>query len=156
MKLAEALAQRAALTKRLEQLRARAQANARYQEGETPAEDAPALLAEADDVLDELERLIRQINVTNAQAELEPGVSLTDALARRDVLRWRHAVYTGLADAASGKHHNDFVRQMRSELRILTAVPVADVRRRADDLARDYRELDIRVQQRNWEVDLID
>jgi len=156
MKLAEALAQRAALMKRLEQLRARAQANARYQEGEQPAEDAAELLAQSDEVLDELERLIRQINLTNAQAEFEPDVSLTAALARRDVVRWRHAVYTNLADAASGQQHGSFVRQMRSELRILTAVPVVELRRRADELAKEYRELDVRIQQRNWEVDLSD
>ncbi|MDQ1698944.1 MAG: hypothetical protein QOG34_807 [Frankiaceae bacterium] len=156
MKLAEALAQRAALMKRLEQLRARAQANARYQEGELPAEDAAELLTQADETLDELERLIRQINMTNARTDLAPDVSLTDALARRDVLRWRHSVYTGIADAASGNQHGSFVRQMRSELRILTAIPVVDLRRRADQLAKDYRELDVRIQQRNWEVDLIE
>ena len=44
MKLAEALALRADAAQRAEQLRARVTASARYQEGETPAEDAAALL----------------------------------------------------------------------------------------------------------------
>jgi hypothetical protein len=51
MKLAEALALRSDASKRFEQLRSRAQANARYQEGEAPAEDAAELVAEADRVL---------------------------------------------------------------------------------------------------------
>jgi len=55
MKLAEALAVRGDASKRFEQLRSRAQANARYQEGEPPAENAGELLAEADRVLAELE-----------------------------------------------------------------------------------------------------
>jgi hypothetical protein len=66
MKLAEALALRADSRRRLEQLRGRITGNARYQEGTEPAEDAAALLAEADEVLDELEALIRRVNRTNA------------------------------------------------------------------------------------------
>jgi hypothetical protein len=54
VKLAEALALRADATRRIEQLRTRIVANARFQEGEEPAEDAQALLAEAGAVLDEL------------------------------------------------------------------------------------------------------
>jgi len=66
VKLAEALALRADATRRIEQLRTRIVANARFQEGEEPAEDAQALLAEAGAVPDELEDLIRRINRTNA------------------------------------------------------------------------------------------
>ena len=44
MKLAEALLLRADRVRTLEQLKARAQASARYQEGEEPPEDAEALL----------------------------------------------------------------------------------------------------------------
>ena len=47
VKLAEALAERAAATRRVEQLRARIVASARHQEGETPPEDAAGLLGEA-------------------------------------------------------------------------------------------------------------
>jgi hypothetical protein len=45
MKLAEALALRAEAARRIEQLRSRIVDNARYQEGEEPAEDASRLLA---------------------------------------------------------------------------------------------------------------
>lgn len=92
MKLAEALAERADATRRIEQLRARIQSNARYQEGEEPSEDAAALLAEVTQVAERLELLIRRINRTNTAAQVGQGSSITDALARRDVLRLRHAV----------------------------------------------------------------
>ncbi len=62
VKLAEALALRSDRARRAEQLRSRIVASARYQDGETPAEDAAALLSEAVKVLDELESLIRRIN----------------------------------------------------------------------------------------------
>ncbi|MGI5176651.1 DIP1984 family protein [Dactylosporangium sp. CA-152071] len=154
MKLAEALALRADAARRVEQLRARITGSARFQEGETPAEDAAALLAEAGAVLDELESLIRRINRTNAATPLGDG-TLTDALARRDVLRLRHSVVTAAASAAAGEGQRGY-RQLRSELKMLSALPVADLRAEADDVARQLREVDTAVQRTNWEADLLD
>ncbi|WP_327001280.1 DIP1984 family protein [Dactylosporangium sp. NBC_01737] len=154
MKLAEALALRADAAQRAQQLSARVNSSARYQEGETPAEDAAALLAEAGAVLDELESLIRRINRTNAATRIEGG-TLTDALARRDVLRLRHATVTAAANAASGEGQRGY-RQLRSELKMLSALPVAELRGRADDLARQLREVDTLIQRTNWEADLLD
>ncbi|MFD3869082.1 DIP1984 family protein [Streptomyces sp. NPDC058623] len=156
MKLAEALAERAEATRRVEQLRARVVSSARYQEGETPAEDAAQLLAEAGEVLNGLESLIRRINRTNATVETGPDGTLTDALARRDVLRLRHSVVTAEADAAAGKDERGYGRQLRSELMMLSALPVAELRGQADALARDIREIDMRIQRTNWEADLLD
>jgi hypothetical protein len=154
MKLAEALALRAEATRRVEQLRSRIVANARYQEGEEPAEDASALLVEVGVVLAELELLIRRINATNAATQMSDGGTLTDGLARRDVLRMHHGVVTAAADAAAGSGHPGMSRQLRSELKILTALPVADLRAQVDRLARDLRNLDVEIQRTNWEVDL--
>ncbi|RJO73776.1 hypothetical protein D5S18_19010 [Nocardia panacis] len=154
MKLAEALSLRAAATRRIGQVSERIQASARYQEGEEPAEDAAALLHEAESTLDELEALMARINRTNAAARVDSGVVLTDALARRDALRLRHSVLTAAADAAAG--HRGYARQLRSELRMLTALPVAELRARADAVARELRELEVSVQRANWEVDLLD
>lgn len=157
MKLAEALAERAGAVRRVEQLRSRIVGSARYQEGETPPEDAQRLLAEAGETLDELESLIRRINATNASVRLGADGTLTDALARRDVLRLRHAVTTAAADAAAGRDARGLaVRQLRSELAMLSALPVAELRGRADDLAREIRELDVRIQRTNWEADLVE
>jgi hypothetical protein len=156
VRLGEALAERSDAKRRVEQLRARVVSNARYQEGETPAEDAGRLLVEADEVLDRLEDLVRRINRTNATTPMGDDGTISDALARRDVLRARHAVLTASADAAVGREQHGYVRQMRSELRMLSALDVASVRERADELAREIRLLDIRIQRTNWEVDLLD
>lgn len=157
MKLAEALAERAEATRRVEQLRARVVSSARYQEGETPAEDAAHLLAEVGEVLDTLEALIRRINRTNATVRMSPdGDTLTDALARRDVLRLRHSVVTAAADAAAGTGDRGYGRQLRSELLMLSALPVAELRAQADAMAREIREVDVRIQRANWEFDLLD
>ena len=156
MKLAEALALRGDAQKRIEQLRSRIQSSARYQEGEEPPENAGALVDEVDAVLDELESLIRRINRTNAATDVEPGFTLTDAIARGDVLRLRRTLYVAAAEAATGRGQGPGmgVRQMRSELRYLSALDVPALRARADDCAKELRELDNRIQQTNWEVDL--
>ena len=156
MKLAEALSLRATALRRIEQLRTRIVNNARYQEGEEPAEDAAALLTDVEGVIDDYETLIRRINRTNAATTFGADGTLTDALARRDALKWRHHVLNTSADAAAGTNQQGYSRQLRSELKMLSALRVADLRARADRVARELRELDVRIQQSNWEVELLD
>jgi hypothetical protein len=38
----------------------------------------------------------------------------------------------------------------------VSAVDVREIQRQVDDLAKQYRELDARIQSRNWEIDLVD
>lgn len=151
MKLAEALAERAALATRLSQLAQRAAQHARVQEGEPPVEDPTALLSEHDRVAERLADLITRINRTNLEATLADGATLTDALARRDVLRLRVQAYTQAADAGAARGD----RYSQSEIRYVAAIDVAAVRARADALAKEWRELDIRIQEANWQSELI-
>lgn len=151
MKLAEALAERAALSTRLSQLAQRAAQHARVQEGEPPVEDPTALLAEHDRVAAQLTELIARINRTNLQATLADGTTLTDALAQRDVLRLRVQAYTSTADAGAARAD----RYSQSEIRYVAAIDVAAVRSRADALSQQWRELDVRIQEANWQSDLI-
>ncbi len=155
MKLAEALALRAEATKKVEQLRSRIVDNARHQEGEEPSEDAVSLLGDAEEKLAELESLIQRINRTNAATRLGEG-TITDAIARRDVLRLRHGVLTAAADAAAGRNQGGYGRQLRSELRYFAALPVAELRSRADRVAGELRSVDVEIQRSNWETDLLD
>jgi hypothetical protein len=152
MKLAEALIERADLQRRIEQLRSRIASAARHQEGDDPVEDAAVLLGEATTAVHELETLVRAINLTNAATRLDDGRTMTEALAHRDALRSEHSLVSGAADAASGR--DDGYRQLRSELRYVSSLPVADLRGRADELAKSLRELDSLVQRTNWEADL--
>jgi hypothetical protein len=45
---------------------------------------------------------------------------------------------------------------MQSNIKYFRAVDVAEVQKRADDLARRYRDLDTRIQAVNWSVDLLE
>ena len=100
MKVAEALALRADLQRRLEQLKVRLVKNARIQEGDKPEEDPAELQAELDKLAQELTSLIQRINRTNAASRLGDR-TLADALAERDVLKIRYNAYRELATAAS-------------------------------------------------------
>src|SRR5438552_17324263 len=86
MKIAEALAPRADLQRRLEQLKQRLVKNARIQEGDKPEEDPVELQAELERSAQELIVIIQRINRTNA-AERLGDRTLEDALAERDVLK---------------------------------------------------------------------
>jgi hypothetical protein len=160
MKLAEALIARSELQVRAKELLARSVAAARYQEGETPAEDASALIVEATGAYEELGTLVAQINQTNASYVLAADLTLTSALAQRDTLARRRALLTKVADAGAGKEDNEYLgrhfgaRQMRSELRWEVAVSVPELRDECNQLAREHRELDALIQQANWTADL--
>lgn len=151
MKVAEALALRADLQRRLEQLKQRLVKNARIQEGDAPAEDPVELQAELERSAQELTLLIQRINRTNAAARLG-GRTLADALAERDVLKLRHATYRELATAASTIQG----RLTRSEVKFVSTVSVAAIQRMADDLAKQYRELDTSIQEADWMTTLLD
>lgn len=152
MKLAEALIERATLQRRLDELKARMNTSARVQEGDTPAEDAMALLAEYERVAADLLAVIRRINATNAATELDPGMSLGDVIVTRDMLRNRQKAYITLADAAMGKQEGYYEQ---ADVRYQRVVDVAALRKQADELAREARELDTRLQGANWTIELV-
>lgn len=152
MKLAEALILRADCQKRIEQLRQRLAKSAQIQEGEMPPENPQTLLAELETAVSELTGLIQQINRTNSQTELESGIVLSDALARRDTLILKRSVYESLINAASYAQN----RYSRTEIKVLSTVNVAEIQAQIDRMARDYRELDTRIQGANWNTELLD
>lgn len=152
MKLGEALARRTELQGRLDELRTRLRASALVQEGDSPPEDPQQLLSELASDADELEALIASINRTNSATELRDGMTLTDALARRDVLAMRQGALKSAAEAATAQES----RYSRSEIRMVRTFDVAAARKRTDQLASERRELDAEIQAANWTVELLD
>ncbi len=151
MKLAEALQERADLNRRIEQLRYRLNNNVLVQEGEKPLEDPAALLEELESSFTRLEWLIARINLTNCAIKVE-GRSLTELIARRDVLSLRAEAYRRLVEEASQHTH----RATRTEIKILSAVDVPALQRQADDASRELRLLDNTLQATNWTADLME
>ncbi len=150
MKLAEALVLRADSKKRIEQLKQRIIRNAKVQEGDKPAEEPEALIREMENTSQELVEIIQRINKTNSVTEVETGVSLSDAIATRDILVMKVAIYRDLAQAASVTH--DY--RTKSEVKFMSTVNVQQVQESADQLAKAHRELDTRIQEMNWKTEL--
>ena len=151
MKLAEALILRADSQKRFAQLKSRLLTNAKIQEGDQPAENPADLISELEGVARELVDLIKRINRTNSVTVIGNDKMLSDALAERDVLALRCAAYNELALSAAIAHG----RLTRSEIKYVSTISVAETQKRADELAKEYRELDARIQELNWQTELI-
>jgi hypothetical protein len=122
------------------------------QEGDTPAEDPRALLAQFEQTVRDLVQLIQQINHTNGVVRLADGQSIAEAIAVRDSLKVRQQVLRDLAQAATITAE----RHTKSEVRFYSAIPVAELQAQADRLAREHRELDAQIQAVNWQVELIE
>lgn len=145
MKLAEALQERSDLSLHIEQLRSRLSDNAIVQEGEHPAEDPNALLAELNDCITKQEHLIAQINLTNSRTKVG-DLTLTDLLAKRDSLSLRIESYHQLISNASRLAQ----RATRTEIKIMSAVNVPELQKEADALSKELRKVDNTIQETNW------
>lgn len=152
MKLAEALILRADYQKRIEQIKQRLTRNAKIQEGDEPAETPANLIKELERISKELLRLIQRINATNSAVKLEKGLTISDAIAVRDVLRLKHTIYRDLAEAATVTHD----RYTKSEVKYRSTVNVSEIQKQADELAKEHREIDAKIQEANWREDLIE
>lgn len=150
MKLANALTERAELQTKVRQLENRLMNNAQVQEGERPAEDPAALLAELEAAYAALEDLIARINLTNSTT-LSGGKSLTALLARRDCLAGKIGVLRSFCDAASAL----VTRRTVGEIKIKSTVDVAALQKQIDALSKELRELDAAIQEKNWTTELL-
>jgi hypothetical protein len=152
MKLAEALIKRSDLQKYVKQYKHRLAKCATVQEGLDPVEDPQKLVAKAEQAIAELERLVCRISRTNALTVFADGLTLADAVVRRDMLMVRHLLHFDLAEAATVSES----RYSQREIRTVPAIDVLATRRAGDNLAREFRELDTKIQALNWTVDLVE
>ncbi len=149
MKLATALSERADIQRRLSELQTRLNQNAKTQEGEEPAEDPKTLLKELDNLLSRLEYLMVRINLTNSRTVSE-GQTMTELLARRDCLSKRLAVMRNFLENASAKVD----RYSQKEIKILSTVKVSALQKQVDEVSKELRLLDERIQSLNWTTEL--
>jgi hypothetical protein len=151
LKLAEALAERSDCQIRLEDLKKRMARSARVQEGEQPAENTGLLLAEIERVFARLLELISAINRTNARTSFGEGRTISDAIAERDVVGKKRDMLAGIAESASTRQD----RYSKSEVRFVATVSVSELQKQVDQLSKEFRELDTRLQELNWSTELI-
>jgi hypothetical protein len=121
----EALNRRSDLQKRVAQLEERLRTSVLIQEDEQPPEEPEELLSELDAHCTELQRLIATINHTNASSRLPTGETVTEALARRDVLALRAAALRTVIRTATDRGLFG-----RSEIRMVRQMPELELLRR--------------------------
>jgi len=151
MKLAEALILRADYQKRIQQLSNRLESCVKVQEGEEPAEDPKELLQELEHIFQELTKLIQRINLTNCSVQFDESRTLADVLVERDILQNKRAILVHIAEVASIKQD----RFSRSEVKFISTIDIAKTQKEADRLAKEFRELDTKIQGMNWTIDLM-
>lgn len=152
MRLAEALVTRADCQRKVAQIKQRLGRVIKVQEGDKPSESPTELLEELRRSLDELAVWVKKINKTNALSAFDTSISLAEALAERDRIMQHRNILNELLSEASIKQE----RYSRQEVKFYTTIEIADLQKEVDELSRKYRELDFKIQEKNWSTDLLD
>lgn len=152
MKLAEALLKRADVQRDISNLVSRIVNNVLVQEGDEPAADPETLLGTYAEKTEELEGLVQAINATNAATSFSDTETIADAIARRDMLSERRRTYRMIYDASQIRAE----RHSGNEIRFVRCIDLRQLQKKIDDTNKEYRELDMKLQQLNWTVDLIE
>ena len=150
MKLATALSERADLQTRVHELSQRLNSNAKVQEGEKPSEEPLELISELERCMSRLEELIIKINITNSSTKLD-GLTITEYIAKRDVLKQKIKIYRDFLTIASNK----IDRYSNKEIKILSTVDVAEMQKQLDGYSKELRLLDDKLQEANWTTELL-
>ncbi|WP_337101160.1 DIP1984 family protein [Paenibacillus sp. YIM B09110] len=152
MRLAEALVMRADCQRKVAQIKQRLVRVIKVQEGDNPSESPTELMVELTRTLDHLVVWVKKINKTNALSPFDASISLAEALAERDRIMQHRNILNELLGEASIKQD----RYSRQEVKYYTTIEIADLQKEVDELSRKYRELDFKIQEKNWSTDLLD
>ena len=150
MKLAEALLLRRDLNNRLFQLRNEISSSVLVQEGDTLDRSITELFKEYDEINQQYSELVVAINRKNATASLaDSALLLMEALEQREQLRRKHALLTqALYETKAAP------RMGRNEIRLVRTIDTKTLTEQLNTTAKQLRELDGKIQQTNWLVDL--
>lgn len=151
MKLAEALIYRKELEDKLYGLEGRVLNNIIIQEGEKPNESPQELIEEIRQVNEELANLIGKINKTNATVKFNDEYTISDAIAKRDEFKNLIRMLKSFANKAS----SPLERYSNSEIKRFTVLNVSKLQKEIDKISKEYRVLDIKLQELNWKVELV-
>ncbi|MBQ8424948.1 MAG: DIP1984 family protein [Clostridia bacterium] len=151
MKLAEALLVRSDLQKNIAQLENRLVMNAKVQEGEMPSEDPVQLMEVLNQSISDLEKIIYNINMTNSVTIVD-GDPLTKLMAKKETLLLKIKILQNFVENASRK----IDRYSNKEIKVESTVNVAAEQEKIDKLSKEYRILDAKIQNANWQTELIE
>ena len=152
MKLAEALSIRASLQKDLAWIKDQFASISRVQEGSQPTEKPEAMLQRLDSHAHEYGLMLAAINRANLEYKDEDGKTMTDYLAMRDTLRAKHSVLTTAYSEATQRQD----RYSNQEIRWVPTMDVVRLRERLEKIGEELRNLNLKIQRINWEMEIPD
>ena len=152
MKLAEALIKRSDLKNKAEEIKKRLSQNIKVQEGEEPIEEAKTLFYQYNTLMDELETIAQRINKTNALTKFE-DITIIDAITKRDCFKVKIATYRDMIEKASKLRDSSFGREEATKY--VRCVDINELQKQTDDMSRQFRQLDTKIQGLNWMTDLL-
>ena len=152
MLLAEALLRKSVLKKELEALEQRMSESARVPHDEEPVDDYLLLLESYRKKEGELLEMNLRILETNFNTSFEEGETISQAIIRRDSLRRLVSMYNKLLSAATGGDRRLFSSR---DVKYRRIVDMDKARVNKDNTAMKYRELDVKLQQLNWNTELL-
>ena len=151
MKLAQALIERKAIKTNMEELKKRIYQNAKIQEGDSSIESPLDLMDELDIEIQRYTAIICRINETNNATQIDENLSMMEAIIQKDMLHLKYLVFKNLGDKAVVKED----RYSRREIKYVPNVDIPTVRKKLNAVAKEYRELDMKIQECNWNTELI-
>jgi hypothetical protein len=147
MKLAEALIKRKDTLKMIDVVNRRMVDMALLDEGQVPEFSHDEMIKELDELYLDLVLLMQTINRTNANVMFDENRTITDALAERDILSYRQKIIMKLLNETSAK------RYMYKHVRTYSVRKLA---KELDKTAKKFRELDMKIQQKNWATEAME
>ncbi|MCL2045344.1 MAG: DIP1984 family protein [Oscillospiraceae bacterium] len=152
MLLAEALLKKAVLKKELDALEQRMSESARIPHDEEPVDDYTLLLIIYREKESELFDMNLRILATNNITEIREGETISQAIIKRDGLKRVVSMYSKLLNAAIGSNRGYYGSR---DVKYIRVIDMDKVRSDMDSAAQQYRELDVKLQQLNWNTELI-
>lgn len=109
-------------------------------------------MEELQHTLHDLEVWVKQINKTNSLSPFDENITLAEALAERDRIMQQRNIWNEFLDEASIRQE----RYSRQEVKFYITVEIPTLQKEVDTLSKQYRELDFRIQEKNWSTDLLE
>ena len=91
-----------------------------------------------------------RLSPSNSSTKLD-GLTITEYIAKRDVLKQKIKIYRDFLTIASNK----IDRYSNKEIKILSTVDVAEMQKQLDGYSKELRLLDDKLQEANWTTELL-
>lgn len=103
------------------------------------------------DNFNELTDFVQRINKRNEEVLFDNIRTIANVQVYRGVLIQKYNITTRLISSATDIGD----RYSKKEIKIVSTIDVKKYQKETDKLAKEYRELDLKIQEKNWNVDLL-